>query len=286
MTKNIRASLALYISFISLLILGCTNNPFSNSDIAESKNTLQGILSLEHSQNADGIYVFLDEFNIGTRTDSTGRFELVLPPPNAQGTTGGINGIYYLYYFMANYYLDSSLVIIQDGQINFDRGDFNKKGELTRQITLQKFLNISIEMRPRNITSSVRNEFSMLITMNAIEDSVTVIYPGMWDSYTAKTFFKEVNTDSTLTLTTNLIGHVAGPKEQINRFPRYRVMTFRILENTIPHGQYKVSPQLLVMHEKIPLNLIESLKKLKDDDGEVLFDTPYHQIGGELMVFP
>ena len=92
----------LLVIFNSLLLgVKCTENPFDNEDKILA-NSIMGKVELSDQQSPDNVHVWFKAFNISTRTDENGNFELKLPTETKQ-SGGGLDGIYSLYFYVANY---------------------------------------------------------------------------------------------------------------------------------------------------------------------------------------
>ena len=67
------------IYFLIILTSGCTENPFANKDQRISSRNISGRIYLTDGAKPQGIFVWLETFNVGTLTDENGVFKLTLP---------------------------------------------------------------------------------------------------------------------------------------------------------------------------------------------------------------
>ena len=83
--------------FILKLLLSCTSNPFWD-DPGTVELVLSGNISAENNNMNVPISVYLETFDIYTRTDQDGDFSITIQ--NTQSTDGSVSGsakIYFLY---------------------------------------------------------------------------------------------------------------------------------------------------------------------------------------------
>ncbi len=143
--SRIKATLKLSIVVIAfcLLLVRCTEVPLVSTEITAGKRQVSGSVRLEQSNEFKNIYVWLEGFDIATTTDKSGNFSLTLPPPSSQNARGGITGLFSLYFYLANYFLATSEVLVHDGVFLYSNADLNKNGELLRPKILTEFLRIA-----------------------------------------------------------------------------------------------------------------------------------------------
>ncbi len=139
-----------FLLLLFLIIATCTDNPFSNSsEISNDHQTIQGSVAIENNVSPEDVYVWLEQFKIGTFTDHKGDFSLRLPSPESQ-PGGGLSGTFKLYVYVANYRLATAQVAVRDGEVVFSQGDINDKGHLKKEITLRKILDIRVSIEEGN----------------------------------------------------------------------------------------------------------------------------------------
>lgn len=267
-----------------MLVLGCTENPFDNSKIGTGFRQIRGSVRLSDGQASEGTYIWLEGFKIGSRADAAGRFQITLPSPSAQGVPGGHSGVFKLYFYMANYKLAYSQAVVRNGEFAYGQGDINKNGDLSVPKFLEKFLRISIEATPSTISPSFADDLYVTLALQALGDSVTVVFPRLFEDMVAKAFLKRTGSDDYYVLLTNAFGAVRGNVEVIRSSPFSRTMAFAWRPGTIPPGDYDVIPYFLVRHEIIPPELMESLGPRVGDFGPDYLHLPFRREGGRLVV--
>lgn len=113
---------------LPLLSVNC-NNPFGQDEIKGDNRSIEGVVSLS-GRNAAGVYVWLETLNIGTFTNESGAFMLVLPPKSSLNSTGTVTGDFDLYFYSINYQLVTKKVIFRDGSVIYGSGDVDKNGRI------------------------------------------------------------------------------------------------------------------------------------------------------------
>jgi len=282
MKKSRSYSILLAAGLIAFIFSGCTSNPFGDDDIGAGARGMSGKVQLNDGSNPEGIYVWLETFNIGTRTDTNGEFKLTLPPPAAQGGGGGIDGAFSLYFYVANYQLATAQAVTRDGEFIFDQGDINAKGELRTAKSLKKMLRIETQVDPSPVPSNYSFRVGVQVTLQATIDTVTVVLPSVGGLLNT-IFFRNVTSGA-------LFKHesiINAPLESllIGKEPRSRTMTFSI--NQVPGltpGDYEIIPYLLVAHDAVPSELITSIAADANSPGPNYLKLPFRREGEQFKI--
>jgi hypothetical protein len=262
---------------------GCTENPFSNDKVSGGSRQVSGTVRLGDGQSAEGVYIWLDGFNLGSRADGSGRFQLTLPPRSSQG--GDINGVFNLYFYAANYRLAASEVVVRNGEFAYDQGDVNKNGELARVPVLAKFLRIVTEVSPATINSSALGRVFVTVRLQATTgDTVTVVFPGLFSVGLAKALLKKTGSDVVILLYSNEFGFATSDLQVIATGAFSRTIAFNLNGVSIPAGDYEVIPYLLIKHEAVPARLIERLGSNVEAFEKDYLQIPFRREGGSLKV--
>jgi len=145
-----------YLIFIFMMLmfilLSCTSNPFWQNDEVKEKSLTGTVILSDSNDSYDSIYVWLEEFNLGTYTDDEGKFKIVIPPAEAQNDGGGFNGDYQLYFWLSNYEIQSVTISFSNGEFSSIQDNINKNGKLSNIINLQKLLSIKTDVVENGIT--------------------------------------------------------------------------------------------------------------------------------------
>jgi hypothetical protein len=267
------------------LFYSCTSNPFGDNEISAEKRKISGVVQLADQSSAKDIVVWMAGFNISTRTDESGRFEMTLPPKGSQGAAGGLSGIFNIYFFVANYLLDSAQVVVQDGAFLYGRGDVNKDGKLSAPRSLRRFLRISTALLPPSVENSFASRIGANVTLQAIIDTATVIFPRSVGGFLGAVFFRRVGTEDLI-----IYEPVAGANTRdmalVGRNSASRLIVFTLQQLSLPPGQYEVIPYLLIRHQSLPPGLLTSLGANVEGLSPAYLNLPFRREGGQFEVRP
>ena len=174
--------------FIGIFALtSCTSNPvFKDDEMGSEKSSIKGKIQLSDGASPDGIYVWFEGLDVGTYTDDTGEFKLVIPHPEEQ-PQGGLTGSYNVYYYIGNYKFTSSKVILRKGYFVNGQADLNDKGEIGGTITLSKLLNIKTTIDPPVLApSQIVNDVTIKVEATPMSEPVTI---EVYEDYRSLTSF-------------------------------------------------------------------------------------------------
>jgi len=272
---------------IILLTIGCTENPFSNDKISVPDRTIRGKVELSDHSSPEGVFVWLDGFDFGVLTDKKGSFQFNLPPPQAQGGRG-LTGNFKIYYYMANYKLATSNIVLRNGEIDFLHGDINKNGELKEPKYLVKTLNIKTEINPSLVNVQYNGFIQVDLTLQATYDTVIIQYPNKSNGplailMTQKTYpqddFFEILEVNSFASNAELI------PDTITVAPKEWTAFFVLNAGDLSKGKYKIIPYFLI--EQIIVPPSELLNNLGQDLHEPKRDylnIPIKREGGDFEV--
>ncbi len=149
----------------------CTENPFDrkdNSDILDH-HVLQGTLSLSDTASKNDIFIWLAGVGISTFSDSHGSFRLQLPNTSE---VQGLNGLFSLYYYLGNYGIESSQVMIRDGLFEYGKNDINDQGKIINAPVLIKLLDIRTSVSPVEIAFNESIKLVVTVELKALLEPV------------------------------------------------------------------------------------------------------------------
>ena len=276
---NIRTVRKIPFLLIAAVFCGCTSNPFGSDEISPVNRHIQGTAYLNQASSHQGIYVWLEGLNVSTRTDTEGRFSLTLP---AKPSTE-FSGVFNLYFYTANYFLDSADVIVRDSEFVYDLGDVTKEGKIGLPKTLRRFLEIRTKVTPDSIPVDYADLIRVDVTLRATIDSCTVIVPYSLGGSLGAVLINNTASDEihvfqyaymVETCETLLVGKI----------PRTISMTFSPSYKPLRPGTHDVIPYLFVRHEPVPRGLIESLGAEVEALGPDYLNMPFWREGGTLHV--
>ncbi|KAA3663478.1 MAG: hypothetical protein DWQ10_00060 [Calditrichaeota bacterium] len=242
-----------FIVFISVLFFSCDSNPFSSNVISGNRDTISGRVELSGDE-PEGVYIWLESFGVGTFSGQNGDFKLTLPPGNAE-TSGTFN----LYFFVANYAIDSARVAINNGEFIFGDQEIDSNGRLIGTKKLDKFLEIVTTVLPENVVTApnVRENVKISVDFTSLIDSTTIVIPRSVPGLLGGVFIENIETGelylySSLPVTTSTTLIVGKVKIT-------RSLTFEFITLNLPRAQYRFVPYFLIFHQQIPGGLIESI---------------------------
>ena len=149
---------------------------------------IRGRVLLESQNNHAHCPVVLDSVIIGTITDSTGYYEILIP-----NGLSDLTGTFQVYYYLYDYDLDSLAVRIENGQVVWGAIDVLEDGFL-RTITLQQLLSVhaTVDKETYGVDESIR----LYVTISNFSgrtiwiNSSTMGLLGFYDIHTKETEWK------------------------------------------------------------------------------------------------
>jgi len=166
----------LWISGLVLLsgyFRACTSNPFFKENYYELEK-ISGQVILNDGVRPDSILVWCDGLELLTYTDRDGKFSLTIPPPEMQEGQSGLNGSFGLYFYLANYAIDSRPIRLTEGHLEKAQQFIDNDGWLRAPVTLIKLLDISTEVSPTQVSSDWQDTIEVDVRLLSYADGVTV----------------------------------------------------------------------------------------------------------------
>jgi len=163
------------------MMWGCTKSPFDDDDFEGGKigfGSISGNLTLSDGADPDDVFVWMEIFDVSTTTDENGHFILTMPGKASQGGTVGVEGFYRIYFFMANYLLDSAQVIVNKNEFVYGKEDIDKDGALSPPRNLQKYLDVKTTVDPAVCSPADDSLITVTIELKATIDWAVAQFPG------------------------------------------------------------------------------------------------------------
>ncbi len=268
------------------LCLSCIANPFGGDDeISGGSRSVRGQVKLSNGAKSEGAFVWLDGFNLGTNVNSQNEFTITLPPPGSQSSGGGASGIYQLYFFLANYKLNSSSVVTRNGAFVYGQGEVNKNGELLSAKLLERFLRISTQVSPATVAANYTGAITVEVTLEATIDTATVVFPNTLAGLLGAVLIRRVG-GSEVYVAQAVPGADGSESQRLGRSPVKRGMTFNFINSPLPPGDYEVIPYILIRHQPVPSLLMASLGGNVEELGSSYLNLPMKREGGQFKVTP
>lgn len=263
---------------------GCTKNPFFK-DNEITNRSLKGRVTLSDSSIPDNIYVWLNGFNMGTRTNSNGDYELTYPPSSEQGSGSGISEELTLYFYVADYALDSLKILFINGEIASGQGHINEDGQIPAEVVLKKLVYFDIEVDPLTVTMNATQTFFVTITMQTDSNNAWI---NMMSIVTNKHYYQ-----TGIFIVHEESGSMMSKVDQPGYTPTdYLIGDTLIIWNigfyhnisNFPAGNYQMVPYIIVKQPGIPADLLNSISPDLLAFGPDYLKLPFKRMGGKFII--
>ncbi len=265
------------------IVSQCTDNPFDQNDNNKiiDHHVLQGTLSLSDTASKSDIFIWLAGAGISTFSDSRGSFRLQLPNT---AEIRGLNGVFGLYYYLGNYRIDSSQVLIRDGVFEYGKSDINDDGKIINAPTLKKLLDIRTSVSP---AETVSNESFILFVTVELKAFLEPVFVGTLkdreEALTSMIFLKK-NADI---LESKLYGDPYSPATveavSVGLGSIWEGKLF-IPANYFEPDEYLVVPYIQIIQENIPEELLLSLGEQVHELSYDYLNIPFKQTAAVLQI--
>ena len=281
-----------YLVVVILFLMTCTKNPFFKDDEIVGKNVIKGSVALSDGVNADNVLIWFEQNGLTARTDSTGEFELQLPPPSSQGGEGW-TGEFTCYFYLAGYLPDSIQVWVREGDVQWEKGDIGKKGEIKQPVILNKNLETSVRIEPNTLFADFVGEAQGAVTFRALDERVVLKVPFMFRTTTITRYILQESMESDgypkFIFLPNLLGnsenyYLLNPGESLTlempiSWPPVAGREFW----DYPPGDYILIPYFWVEPENLPAEMQLEIESYYQFD-EIYMDYPFHHPMGHFTV--
>ncbi|TDI84607.1 MAG: hypothetical protein E2O79_03135 [Caldithrix sp.] len=270
-----------------LILSSCTSNPFGDDDISGGNRKISGKVQLSNNLNPEGVFVWLEGLNIGTKTDAQGTFQLILPPPSSQ-SSGGISGVFNIYFYMDNFDIVTKPVAVGGGLFVYSQGELNNSGEFFNAIFLFQSLSIETVMMPNIVAGDTGSVISAWVTLQAMKDTVTVFYPRTVTTaerdFLAPLLFRNVITNEVFIIEFVLAGLGFSDFIDVTVAPITRQYVTGLSPGLLPVGKYEVIPYLFTAHDNLPNALLKTIGQNVEELGADYLKIPFIREGGQFEV--
>ncbi len=245
------------LPILILILAGCTENPFFKDKIdPKDQSTIHGRVALSDDSTPEGIFIWLEGFNISVFSDEEGLFEITLPLPQEQ-PSGGINGVFKLYYFVENYQIAATTLHVLDGRFRYGQGDLNSSGDIYPWPVLKQMLRVECHLNPESIVRDFNREISVQCTLSTTLDSVLVEGYLLSEKEFSGILLVSANPSVSDTILYKM--PAAGLQKRILKNLEIWQMDFDTKQAAFKTDFYTVIPYLLVPQEGIPDGLLSAL---------------------------
>ncbi|MDZ7341712.1 MAG: hypothetical protein ONB27_10190 [candidate division KSB1 bacterium] len=263
-----RSALTLFL-LMCWIPLGCTKNPFDSDRLANSKNVISGEIKLADGVQPDSIYVWLEGLDVGGWTDRTGRFEIRLPSASSR-PEASLTGVFKLYFYLANYGLDSAEVVLRQGRVEFGHGDITSEGQLRERAYLKRILNVRTTIIPQlfpefsaDTAATIEGQTLRIeLAVQAVTTPVTVEYPNCSRGPVAILFIQPSDAGASSLKILDIDGtasHAEPIAETIYSTQKLFITYCYLRVGQLASGNYKIIPYFYIRQRGLPAALLQSL---------------------------
>jgi hypothetical protein len=260
------------IFFVLILCYSCTSNPFWE-DSPSKKINIQGYINTQNSVSNVPTFVFVENLNISTYTDTSGFFSIDFP--SLEMEDGVFSGAVKVYYYIHNYKLAHSILYITNGRLTSEQIDFDENGVLINAISLKELA--SFDLSINNIwdrTNGDTLKLSLMITSNNhpfsyfsyvdIQSNPRRYMPSgiLLKSKTNQAVYYDKNNTDFLQKTDISLNEtkVLDFKVAPNGFFPFIIDDYILLEQQlVQNGEHEVLPYIHIIQDDIPDELFESI---------------------------
>lgn len=239
---------------ICLFLISCTGNTLFDDEIDLDEDLkISGKVTLDDSDNYKDIFVWMEGFECGTWTDINGNFSFQLPEP-AQQPNGGLNGIFQIYFFCADYKFKTASFLLIDGKVQKNKGDVDDKGKLKTNIVLNKLLDIVCVVSPTSLNSSATNSLEAKFHL---ENKIDTVEINTFKGSPNTILLKPANGSAEDALILFILNNVWT--NELITSPITWEFKYNLPENFLEPGNYEIIPIIEVVQEDLPKKILKSI---------------------------
>jgi hypothetical protein len=250
-----------YLCLFTLFLFCACKNPFGEDKISGARTSITGTISVSGVTKPSGVYVWLEQLNVGVFTDEKGEFILRLPTKAELPGIENLSGAFKLYFFTINFHLTTAEVLIRDGEFEFGKVDLDKNGCLSKKVLLYKEFLVSSEATVNEVFHYEKVDTNIYVRtiIKAAMGTVTVKIPCGTDKFLGGVFLHNLDTGK-IQLSTS-----SDSLNKIYNFPVSVSTTGKMAEYTMKANNFKwmnekytVTPYILPM-VNVPIALYKSI---------------------------
>ncbi|MEE9117058.1 MAG: hypothetical protein V3U02_00505 [Calditrichia bacterium] len=259
-----------FFIILIFIISACTSNPFFGDDAARDKHIVKGKVLLEYGDSTEDIYIWLENLNISTRTNAQGDFKLELPRTD---DLSGYNNDLKLYYYVGNYAIQHSNLLVVDGIFEFGKYDINNDGFIKETVYLKKLIDITTTIRPEAMPRDYNGSVDVEVKIINLDTNLLVINRMTREGVLSGYIFREINSPSTSAKIIDFSSVFYRGYRLYN--PVTWTGSFVWEKNFLLSGTYEVYPYIFLRQEDIPQELLESFGTKADQLTDAYLKIPF-----------
>ena len=249
------------VTFLPILG-GCTGNPFGQDEISIGRRQISGRVVLSDGSSPKGVYVWLQGYDLTTQTDENGDFQVLLPlQPKQEGVSGQIEQDT-LYFYLANYLLETAAVMIVKGEFLYSRAAVDKDGN-AGTMEMRRFLRIITDVEPSVVQSNFSELIAVRTTLQAETNCATVGIPKIPgvdrqsdEGPLGAILLRKLSTDE-IQIVEAYPDEEGSAVVRVCSNPFFTTLRFDATTVQLSAGEYEVIPYLWVNPEGVPARLLE-----------------------------
>lgn len=283
--KYSRVVIPIIILFIGI---SCTFNPFFKDENIETMK-ISGQIGLVDNVSPEGVYIWLEGFNLSETTDMEGNFAMTLPSPEAQGLGSDFSGKLAIFFYLANYRIDSTTILFANGRLLTDQSNIDNNGKIIDKIILTNLINIETLIEPEIIDFRENNTFHITIILKAFQETVSVgslrelLLPGSGFIRTGLIIEPFDNPDANTIFIDRPESFLWNDVLFANTEQTW-VLNISVNPDAFTKGEYRVVPYILVRQDGIPEGLINSISHHVEEFCADYLKLPMKRIDGSFEV--
>ncbi len=245
----------------SLMGFQCSRSSLFENTIKAPSSTIHGNVRLSDGADSEEICVWMEGFDLFTRTDSLGGFSLQMPDPSLQ-PGGGLSGEFNIYFYVANYRIDSVAVTIVEGHIESEPQIINDEGHLVEVVELQKLVQISSSILPDTIFETDSVNFKIIVNIRTFEPDVLIQAPVTPNDWLLAMIFRkaeERSGDATFYGSDTILYDKSIHQSAVWEMEIQSYWLSPRPGFTLESGLYDVVPFLIIKQDGIPEGLMDHL---------------------------
>lgn len=206
-----------------------------------------------------------------------------------------MTGSYHLYFYVMNYRVDSALVVLRNGRLEYWHGDIDDDGKLNEPKFLIKILDIQTAIRPSNFPQPTTLdwwEYEEVINVDVtLKETTLADVTAKFSSYSkgpaSIVFIKRISPKQDFLQIKELtpivdLEHLV-PIEITSDAQRWTA-GFKMMIGDLPVGTYQIIPYLLIEQQNIPTEFFKSLGEEKLKPNAKYLSLPLPRQGGDFLV--